>query len=120
MTHPFCTITASTKRNQDLDNGITGNPVTYLATLAVTPLWSLRPETIESLGISSPREFKECFAVPNDDTLADVVEGDVLVHSGTEYIVDNVAEWPDLSGGVPCLHLVVQEVKTSWPKVTVP
>lgn len=117
MTHPFCTVTASTKRNQDLGNNLRGTPATHLASLAATPLWSLRAETIESLGISSPREYKECYHVPDSGTLPDVVEGDVLVHGGTEYRVDYVAEWPDLSGGIPALQIVVTQVKSSWPTV---
>jgi hypothetical protein len=117
MTHAFCTVEASTKRNTDLGNNLRGAPAAYLESLPVTPLWALRPETIETLGISSPREFKECYHVPTGDSLPDVVEGDVLVHGGTEYRIDHVAEWPDLSGGIPTLHLVVTQVKTSWPTV---
>lgn len=115
----FCTVEASTKRNQDLGSGIVGSAVEHLTGLMVTPLWSLRPETIESLGISSPREFKEVYHVPTGDTLPDLVEGDILVHGGVEYPIDHVAEWPDLSGGVPCLQIVVQQVKHSWPSVEV-
>ena len=114
MTHPFLSVTASTKRNQDLGNNLRGAAIANLASLAVTPLWALRPETIETLGISSPREFKECFHVPDSATLPDVIEGDILVHSGTEYRVEYVAEWPDLRGGIPTLHIVVSEVKNSW------
>lgn len=114
----FCTVSASTKRTQDLGNNLRGSPVTYLTGLLVTPLWSLRPETIETLGISSPREMKECYHAPTGDTLPDVAEGDVLVHGGAEYRVDHVAEWPDLSGGVPTLQIVVSEVKASWSAVT--
>lgn len=114
----FCTITATTKRNEDLGNNMRGPAVAYLDSLLVTPLWSLRPETIESLGISSPREFKECYHVPTSDTLPDVVEGDVLVHGGTEYRIDHVAEWPDLDGGVPSLQIVVTTVKSSWATVS--
>ena len=116
----FCNITATTKRNQDLGNNMRGAAVAYLTSLLVTPLWSLRPETVQSLGISSPREFKECYHVPTGDTLPDVVEGDVLVHGGTEYRIDHVAEWPDLDGGVPSLQIVVQQVKDSWPTVAAP
>lgn len=113
MTHPFCTVTASTKRNADLGNGIIGAPATYLATLAVTPLWPLQQATVVELALSSPREFKECYHVPAADTLPDVVEGDVLVHSGREYQIYFAGEWGDLGGGIPALLIVVQEVKGS-------
>lgn len=120
MTHPFCTIAASTKRATDLGNNLRGAPATYLSELMVTPLWALRPDTAETLGISSPREMKECYLVPTGDSLPDIVEGDVLVHGGTEYIVDSVAEWPDLSGGIPTLVIVVSQIKSSWPTVAAP
>lgn len=111
MTHPFCSVTASTKRNPSAVSGKIGAPVAKLSSLAVTPLWALRPETIQSLGINSPREYRECYHVPTGDTLPDVLEGDVLVHGGTEYIIDSVAEWPDIGAGVPCLQIVVSAVK---------
>lgn len=115
----FCTVAASTKRPTNLGNNLRGTPAAYLSELMVTPLWALRPETAETLGISSPREAKECYHVPSGDTLPDIVEGDILVHGGTEYPVDTVAEWPDLSGGIPTLVIVVGEVKNSWPTVAV-
>lgn len=118
MSHPFCVISASTKRNQNLGSNLRGTPVEYLTGLLVTPLWALRPETIETLGISSPREFKECYLVPEDEaTLPDIIEGDVLVHGGDEFRIDHVAEWPDISGGIPLLQIVVTETKNSWATV---
>ena len=106
----FCTVEASTKRNQDLGSGRTGAPVANLASLLVTPLWPVSRETINVLALNSPREFKECFHVPAAEaSLPDVVEGDVLTHGGVDYHIDHVAEWTD--GDVPCLHIVVQEVK---------
>lgn len=112
----FCTVDASTKRNQDMGSGITGAAIAHLASIMVTPLWSLNAETVTSLGINSPREFHEVYHVPaSGAALPDIVEGDILVHGGTEYVVDHVAEWPDLSGGVPSLQIVVQEIKSAWP-----
>lgn len=107
----FLTVTASTKRNQDLGSGRTGSPVTYLASLAITPLWPVSPETVNELALNSPREYKECYHVPSSGTtLPDVKEGDVLVVGSTEYPVSYVGEWTD--GSIPTLHIVVQEVKT--------
>ena len=60
----------------------------------------------------------QILASATGDTLPDVVEGDVLVHGGTEYRIDHVAEWPDLSGGVPSLQIVVTTVKASWATVS--
>lgn len=108
----FCTVTASTKRNADLGSGRTGAATTYLATLAITPLWPVGAETIRLLDLNSPREVKECFHVPAAGaSLPDVRERDTLVIGSSEYPVQYVGEWTD--GDVPCLHIVVQEVKTT-------
>lgn len=110
----FCTITASTKRNVDLGSGRTGAATENLASLAVTPLWPVSADTVRSEGLNSPREYKECYHVPSGAALPDVIEGDVLVHGGSEYPIYSVAEWTD--SGVPCLRIVVQEVKDSWSR----
>jgi len=107
----FCTITASTKRNVSLGGGRTGAAVTYLASLLVTPLWPVSADTVRSEGLNSPREYKECYHVPSGVTLPDVLEGDVLVHGGSSYPIFSAAEWTD--GSVPCLRIVVQQIKGS-------
>lgn len=108
----FCTVTASTKRSEDLGSGRKGAPIANLASVAVTPLWPLQPETVRELNINSPREYKECYHVPAAGaSLPDILERDVLTHGGSDYIVYSVAEWSDISGGVPCLRVVVQQVK---------
>ncbi len=111
MTHPFCTVTASTKRNPAPVAGITTAPVTFLVELLITPLWPLQPETVSQLDINSPREYKECYAVPAGDILADVKEGDILTVAAVDYPVLWVGEWADIDDGIPCLHLVVQQIK---------
>ena len=111
MAHPFTTVQASTKRSESLGSGRTGAPITHLSALAITPLWPLQQGTVRELAIESPREFKEAYTVPDGDVLPDVREGDVLVVGGREYPVWWVGEWGDLAGGVPCLHIIVQEVK---------
>lgn len=109
----FCTVTASTKRAEDLGSGRSGAPVANLASLLITPLWPLGPETVRELAINSPREFKECYHVPSG-ALPDVLEGDVLVIGSTEYPIYHVGEWTEISSGdAPCLQIVVQEVKGS-------
>lgn len=106
----FCTVTASTKRNTDLGSGRTGAAAENLASLAVTPLWPVSRETTQLLDLPRPVEFKECFHVPGAGVaLPDVVEGDILVHGGSEYPVHYAGEWAD--SDVPTLLLVVQQVK---------
>lgn len=107
----FCTVTASTKRNPAAVAGRIGAPATNLSSLLITPLWPVSQETIRTLDLNSPRERKECFHVPSGSTtLPDVREGDILAVAGTDYPIDWVGEWTD--GDVPCLHIVVQEVKS--------
>lgn len=106
----FCTVTASTKRGENLGSGRTGAPVANLASLLVTPLWPVNGETTNLLALNSPREYKECYHVPAaGGSLPDVVEGDVLVHGGAEYRIAWVGEWTD--GDVPALHIVAQQIK---------
>jgi hypothetical protein len=105
----FCTVTASTKRNAALSGNRRGAPAAYLLGLAITPLWPVGNETIRTLAIDSPREFKECYHVPGGVDLPDVDEGDVLVVAGVDYPIHYVGEWTD--SAVPCLHIVVQEIK---------
>lgn len=110
----FCTVTASTRRAEALAGGVVGAAVDYLEELLITPLWPVTPDTVASLGLNSPREFKEAYHVPAAGAdLPDVVEGDLLVVEGEVYIVDSVAEWVD--GGIPSLHIVAQQVKRQWP-----
>lgn len=106
----FCTISASTKRNVTTA-GKTAAATTNLASLLITPLWPMNQEISRTLGINSPREYKQTYHVPVDGvtTLPDVREADILVVNGVEYPVFWAGEWTD--GDVPCLHLVVQELK---------
>lgn len=108
----FCSVTASTKRNATVSGNRLGAAVTNLASLAITPLWPVSRETIRTLDLNSPREMKECFHVPvAGGSLPDVKERDILVVGANEYPIDAVMEWTD--GDIPCLHIVVGEVKTT-------
>ncbi len=106
----FCTVTASVKRNSTVA-GITGQPVVHLASLLITPVWPMqRVDQVQALSeLASAREMKECYHVPTSSVLPDVQEGDLLVVGANEYPVLHVMEWTD--GDVPCLQLIVQEVK---------
>lgn len=111
MTHSFCTKVATIKRNTDLGSGRTGAAATVISALPITPVWPVNANTVESLQLSSPREQKECYHVPTGDTLPDVRERDTLTTGGMTYIVVAVAEWPDITRGIPCLQIIVEEVK---------
>lgn len=106
----FCVITASTKRSPAAVAGRITAPVASLASLSITPLWPLNPQTVSILALNSPREFKSCWHVPaSGTTLPDIKEGDVLTVATVDYIVYSVAEWTD--NEIPCLEIVVQQVK---------
>lgn len=105
----FCTVTASTKRNEALSGGRTGAPTVNLASLAITPLWPLDGGAVQSLGISSPREYLMAFHVPESENLPDVAEGDMLTVDGVDYPIQYVDDWTD--GDVPSLRIVVQKVQ---------
>lgn len=106
----FCTVTASVKRNTTVAGNKKGAATTHLASLLITPLWPVGRETIRTLDLNSPREMKECYHCPADgEALPDVQERDILVAGSDEYPIDAVMEWTD--GTIPCLHIVVGEVK---------
>ena len=106
----FCTIQASTKRNPAPVAGRITAPVASLASILITPLYPVSPQTVSILALNSPRETKEAFHCPTSGTtLPDVVEGDILTVAAVDYIVISAAEWDD--SDVPTLHLVVQKVK---------
>lgn len=108
----FCLVTASTKRNPAVSGNKKGAATTHLASLLITPLWPVGNETIRTLDLNSPREMKECYHCPlPGDALPDVKERDILVIGSSEYPIDWAGEWTD--GDVPCLHIVVGEVKAS-------
>lgn len=106
----FCTVTASVKRNATVA-GITGAPVTHLASLLITPVWPIqRVDQVQALlELASARELKECYHIPATTTLPDVKEGDLLVVGSAEYPILHVMEWTD--SDVPALQIIVQEVK---------
>jgi len=106
----ICTVKASTKRNPDLGDGVSGPLEINLKKLMITPLYPVSGETVRTLALNSPREIKECYHVPACGAdLPDVKEGDRLIVDGMEYPISFVEEWPDPH--LPSLHIVVAEVK---------
>lgn len=100
----LATVTASTKRSPAAVAGKIGAMQTNLASISIVPLMPIDPEISSTVALNSPREAKQTFV----DGSEDVVEGDRLVVSGTEYVIRSVAEWP---GDEACLHIVVEELK---------
>jgi hypothetical protein len=108
----FCTVDASVSRNTVVSGNRLGAATTHLASLLITPLWPVGRETIRLLDLNSPREMKECFHCPvAGAALPDVKERDILVVGSKSYPIDAVLEWTD--NDIPCLHIIVGEVKTT-------
>jgi hypothetical protein len=106
-------LTASTKRQPELADGRILAPITHLESILVVPGLPVQPETINTVTLQSPREAKETFAFAGaDGSLPDVVEGDLLVIGGVEYVIRAVAEWPRPAGG-SFIHIVYEEQKAS-------
>lgn len=108
----FCTVTASTMRNQSTSLTQVGEHEPYLAGLQITPFWPVNTEIVDMTGIGeSPHEIKECYHVPADGSqLPDIQEGDVIVVEDKRYPVSFVAEWGDPigHGHIASLHIIVQ------------
>lgn len=107
----MATVTASTQR--PAANG-TGMQV-HLTGLAALPLMPVSPETIERMGLNSPREQKETFVASQThvdggvevNQLPDIKQGDWWVVAGLNYPVQAVGEWTD--GVHDYLDVIVDE-----------
>ena len=86
----LATVTASTKRNPDAVSGKVGAPEANLTSLAIWPLMPVNAEIVNLYRLDSPRESFVTYAQGSPD----VLEGDVMTVSSTEYRVRSVGEWP--------------------------
>lgn len=101
------TVTASTKRPPAVSGGKVGSPATNLASVMVVPLLPLGEDLAQEAQLKSTREGKLTYAFPaTGNTLPDIVEGDLLVVAGVEYLVKLVKEWQRDSDG-SCLEIVL-------------
>lgn len=88
--------TVSTKRRPAPDaNGKQGVPVTYLATLKVTPIDPLNTDEFHNLilryKIEEPYKVFGCYC----ETTADIKAGDVIVWNSREFLIKGVGIWDD-------------------------
>jgi hypothetical protein len=84
----MATVTASTKRGT-LVAGKRGEPVENIASLKCLPLDPLDAQIAQHMALDRPHELLQT-AVRNG---LDILPGDILVVSGTEYPVERVGEW---------------------------
>ncbi len=101
------TVSASTKREPAVVDGIIGDPVENVASMVCTPLDPVDPELRKRLALDTPHELLQTFTEETD-----IVEGDILVVSAVEYPVKSVANWTEFRGDT-FLHLIIEELKAS-------
>lgn len=101
----MATVTASTKRNPGVIGKQQGEPVTYIASLACTPLDPVDPEVRQTLGLGTPHLVLETFC----DGSLDIREGDTLVVDGVDYPVRAAEVWA--WGDSQYLHLIIEKLK---------
>lgn len=107
----MATLTATTKRYPAAAGGKVGAAAANLAALAVIPLMPINPDLLPVVDLEAPREAKVTYAFADSDgVLPDVIEGDLVTVSGTEYITRSVAEWPRPAGG-SFLEIILEEEK---------
>lgn len=85
----MATVTASTKRSPGVTSGLEGAYVENIASLVCLPLDPVSPDL--ELGIEG-LAWHEILQTAVDGSL-DIVEGDILVVSGTEYPIRAVGDW---------------------------
>lgn len=107
-------LTASTKRPPAVSGGKVGAPATNLSRVSIVPLLPATADLAQEAQLKNPREGKVTYIFPSDgeNTMPDVVEGDLLVVSGVEYLIHMVKEWQRPSDGNYLEVLVTQRKVT--------
>lgn len=107
------TVTASTKRSPAVSGGKVASPATHLASVLIVPLLPVGQDLIQEASLQNPREAKVTYVFADEDNvLPDITEGDLLVVSGTEYLVNYVKEYPRPTVG-SFLEILVLQRKVS-------
>ena len=104
----FATVSASTKRPPAKASGKRGAPTENLASLTCTPLDPVDSEIRQRFGFTGPMELLQTFVQGG----LDILEGDILVVSSTEYPIRALGEWTWPPDSNDCLHLIVEDLKT--------
>ena len=101
----MATVTASTQRSSGVTSGLEGIYLEHIASLKCLPLDPVTPELM--LGVEG-LAFHEVLQTTVDGGL-DIVEGDLLLISGTKYPIRSVAEWD--WKGTDFLMLILEDPK---------
>ena len=103
----LATVTASTKRGGVVVGGLEQAPTTVIASLSCLPLDAVDPEVaqgFEELG------FREILQTAVQGSL-DIVEGDILTVSGTDYPIRAVSDWYWRPDGTDYQILILEDTK---------
>jgi hypothetical protein len=101
----IATVTASTKRVGAIVSGLTPDPATNIATLAITPLMPVDADLAAALNLAF-RKVWQCFAKGTPD----ITEGDILVIGAVSYPIRAVEKWP-WPGTHDVYRLIAEEVE---------
>lgn len=100
-------VPASTKRAPARSGGKVGAATTNISSLFCTPLDAVSAEIIERLGTNAPTEALQTFVQGS----LDIVPGDILVVSGTEYPIRAVLDGDWRPDGTTYRQLILEELK---------
>lgn len=103
----LATVTASTKRQGAITDGLSGDMAENIASLKCLPLDPLNADVAARAGLG---DYHELLRTMVEGGL-DILEGDVLVVSGTEYAIKSVEEWYWRPSANDTLLLVLKEAK---------
>jgi hypothetical protein len=103
-------VTASTLRRPDVgaDKKRSGTPEN-IASLVCTPLDPLRdPDLFERFGTQASSELLVTYVQGG----LDIIPGDILVVSGTEYPIRAVGDWTWRPSATDYQQLIIEEIKS--------
>lgn len=108
----LATVAASTKRRPAASGNKITAPVEHLASILITPFQAITAELALQSNIRDAHEVKVCHTFKVSGSLPDIKEGDILVVSAVEYIMQSVAEFNrDVISDDSYLRLIVHQRK---------
>lgn len=102
-------VTASTKRSPALTAGKRGLPATHLTALRCTPVDPANGQGAQDLALRLGDSLKQGFRIMETFTEPgqDLIDGDVLITNGREYVIRQVNEWA--WRGSSFMHLLMED-----------
>ena len=101
----LATVTASTKRQGPITDGLSGDMAENVAELKCLPLDPVDADIAVRSGLG---EFGELLQTMCEGGL-DIIEGDMLVVDSTEYLIQAVEDWNWRPSGTDTLLLILKD-----------